>query len=64
MSKGTSRRFKERYGGLAQLKTQNTDIGGVVYLINSITVPSSAGIENRSGIFGISWDLMRRNPRY
>nr|CAI5846290.1 unnamed protein product [Callosobruchus analis] len=55
MSNGISRRFKERYGGLAQLKAQNTNIGGVVYLINTITVPSSAGIEKQKRYI---WHLM------
>nr|CAH7767623.1 unnamed protein product [Callosobruchus chinensis] len=38
MSKGISRRLRERYGGMVQLKSQNGGIGDVAYLISSITI--------------------------
>nr|CAI5865150.1 unnamed protein product [Callosobruchus analis] len=60
MSKDASRRFRERYSGLAQLRAQNKDIDGVVYLINSITLPSSAGIEKNERYI---WHLVKKEPQ-
>ncbi|VEN51059.1 unnamed protein product [Callosobruchus maculatus] len=41
--KAVSRRYRERYGGLAELKAQTEEIGGVAYLMNSLTVPTATG---------------------
>nr|CAH7742746.1 unnamed protein product [Callosobruchus chinensis] len=59
MSKGVSRRFRERYGGLAELKAQNRGIGDVAYLISSIAVPTPSGIQKKTDTFGTL--LLREN---
>nr|CAH7763778.1 unnamed protein product [Callosobruchus chinensis] len=60
MSKGVSRRFRERYGGLAELKAQNRGIGDVAYLISSIAVPTPSGIQKKDRYI---WNLItEREP--
>nr|CAH7767645.1 unnamed protein product [Callosobruchus chinensis] len=51
MSKGVSRRFRERYGGLAELKAQNRGTGDVAYMTSSIAVPTPSGIQKKTDTF-------------
>nr|CAH7750762.1 unnamed protein product [Callosobruchus chinensis] len=60
MSKGVSRRFRERYGGLAEFKAQNRGIGDVAYLISSTAVPTRSGIQKKDRYI---WNLItEREP--
>lgn len=47
MTKGVARRFRNQFGGLEELRSQREKLGGVAYMVNSITVPTEKGEERK-----------------
>nr|CAH7717661.1 unnamed protein product [Callosobruchus chinensis] len=43
MVKGMARRFRERYGGIEELKSQRQALGEVAYMVNTIRIPTEQG---------------------
>nr|CAI5817360.1 unnamed protein product [Callosobruchus analis] len=45
MARGIARRFRERFGWAEALRAQDQQLGGVTYLVNTISVPTQHGLE-------------------
>nr|CAI5852383.1 unnamed protein product [Callosobruchus analis] len=48
MSKGLARRFRDKYGGLDILKAQKQELGGVAYMVNTISIPLEDKLESKT----------------